>query len=42
MRGIINEMIEVIGEDKISKGLFFDREEDWREIVKEFKDRRLV
>ena len=37
-----NEMIEVIGEDKIRKGSFLDLEEDWREIVKEFKDRRLA
>lgn len=39
---LLTKMIEVIGEDKISKGSFLDLEEDWRETVKEFKDRRLA
>ena len=40
---LLTEIIEVIGrEDKISKGSFLDLEEDWRETVKEFKDRRLA
>ena len=39
---LLTEIIEVIGEDKISKGSFLDLEEDWGEIVKEFKDTRLA
>ena len=38
---LLTELVEVIGEDKISKGSFLDYEEDWRETVKEYKDGRL-
>ena len=40
--GLLTELIEVIGEGKISKASFLDLEEDWRETVKEFKDRRVA
>lgn len=35
------ELFEVIGESNFRKGSFFDFEENWREIGKEFKDRIL-
>ena len=38
-KGLLIELFEVIGEDKISEGSFLDREQDWHETVKEFKDR---
>ena len=40
--GLLTELIEVIGEEKISEGSFLDHEQDWRRTVKEFKERRLA
>ena len=40
--GLLTELIEVIGEKKISEGSFLDEEQDWSETVKEFKVRRLA
>ena len=40
--GLLTELIEVIGEDKINEGSFLDNEEDWRETVKQFKSRRIA
>lgn len=40
--GLLTELIEVIGEDKISKGSFLDHEKNWRETIKKFKHRRLA
>ena len=39
---LLIELIEVIGEDKISEGSFLDNEQDWSETVKQFKDRRIA
>ena len=39
--GLLTELVEVIGESNFSKGSFIDLEENWRETVKEFKDRIL-
>lgn len=39
--GLLTELVEVIGEEKISEGSFLDLEQDWRNTVKEFKDSRL-
>ena len=40
--GLLTELIEVIGEEKVSEGSFLDLEQDWRNTVKEFKDSRLA
>ena len=40
--GLLTELIEVIGEEKISEGSFLDHEQAWRSTVKEFKERRLA
>ena len=40
--GLLTELIEVIGEEKINEGSFLDHEQDWRNTVKGFKDRRLA
>ena len=37
--GLLFELIEVIGEDKISEGSFLDSEQDWHQTVKDFKDK---
>lgn len=41
-QGLLTELIEVIGEDKINEGSFLDNDEDWRETVKQFKSRRIA
>ena len=40
--GLLTELIEIIGEDKISEGLFLNEEEDWCETVKAFKNKRVA
>ena len=41
-KGLLFELIEVIGKGKISEGSFLDRGQDWRETVKDFKDRSIA
>ena len=39
--GLMMELVEVVGEGNIDEGSFLDREPDWRDAVKDFKDGRL-
>ena len=39
---LLSELVEVIGERKIEKGSFLDHEDDWRQEVKKFKDKKLL
>ena len=38
---LLSELVEIIGERKIEKGSFLDFEDDWRQEVKKFKDKKL-
>ena len=39
---LLSELVDVIGERKIEKGSFLDLEDDWRQEVKKFKDKKLL
>lgn len=39
---LLSELVEVIGEGKIEKGSFLDLEDDWRQVVNNFKDKKLL
>ena len=39
--GLMMELVEVVGEGNVDEGSFLDREPDWRDAVKDFKDGRL-
>ena len=39
--GLMMEPVEVVGEGNIDEGSLLDREPDWRDAVKDFKDGRL-
>ena len=39
--GLMMELVEVVGEGNIDEGSFLDREPNWRDAVKDFKDGRL-